>query len=75
MNDGELFDFDSEVEPILEVLCSKVIERSRMETLEEEELRVAKEQQREFEQLRNSELVEAQQLEAFENRRQLEIVP
>ena len=51
------------------------MERARMEVLEEEELRIIKEQQREFEQVRNSELVEAQQLEAFESRRQSEIVP
>ena len=60
---------------MLESLCGKVLERARMETLEEEELRIIKEQQREFEQLRNAELVEAQQLEAFESRRQNEIVP
>lgn len=41
--DGDLFDFDYEVEPILQVLLGKTIELSRMEVLEEEELRVMKE--------------------------------
>lgn len=36
--EGELFDFDLEAEPILEVLVGKVIEQSWMEVLEEEEL-------------------------------------
>lgn len=44
--DGDLFDFDYEVEPILAVLLGKTIEQSRMEVLEEEELRVIKEQQK-----------------------------
>merc|ERR1719337_195218 len=36
--DGELFDFDREVEPVLEVLVGKTLEQSMMEVLEEEEL-------------------------------------
>ena len=36
--EGELFDFDLEVEPILEVLVGKVLEQSLMEVLEEDEL-------------------------------------
>lgn len=35
---GDIFDFDEEVEPILGMLCMKVIEQSRMEVLEEQEL-------------------------------------
>ena len=38
IEEGELFDFDTEVEPILEVLVGKTLERSMMEVLEEEEL-------------------------------------
>ncbi|KAL4437850.1 hypothetical protein ABPG74_001021 [Tetrahymena malaccensis] len=66
--DGDLFDFDYEVEPILQVLLGKTLEQSRMEVLEEEELRVMKEQQKRFEQLRNAELAEMQRLEAKEKR-------
>ena len=39
-----------------------------MEVLEEEELRVMKEQQKKFEQLRNAELTDMQKLEANELR-------
>lgn len=74
MNDEDLFDFDEEVKPMLEALCNKLLDRARMETLEEDELKTVREQQREFEQLRNAELVEAQQMEACENRKQEEIV-
>jgi hypothetical protein len=39
VEDNELFIYDLEVEPILSVLCGKTLELSRMEVLEEEELR------------------------------------
>ena len=35
---GDLFDFELEVEPILEVLVGKVLEQGLMEVLQEEEL-------------------------------------
>ena len=66
--DGELFNFDEEVEPILNVLMSKIIEQSRMEVLEEEEIKEMKRKQREFEELRNRELCEVQKLEDKEAR-------
>jgi hypothetical protein len=68
--DPELFDFDKEIEPMLNVLVSKTLEQARMLALEEEELRVMKFQQKEFEEVRNAELIEAQRLEAAETRRQ-----
>ena len=37
------FNFDDDVEPILSVLCGKTLEISRMEVLEEEELREMRE--------------------------------
>lgn len=40
--DGILFDFNAEVEPMLNVLCSKTLEQARMEVLEEEEYRIMK---------------------------------
>jgi hypothetical protein len=40
--DGELFDFDYESVPILKVLIGKTMELSRMEVLEEEELKKMK---------------------------------
>lgn len=41
--DAELFDFDKEVEPMLNVLVLKTLEQARMEVLEEEELKIMKE--------------------------------
>ena len=41
--DYELFDFDKEVEPMLNVLVLKTLEQARMEVLEEEELKIMKE--------------------------------
>lgn len=71
--DGDLFDFDTEVEPILQVIVGKTLEQSRMEVLEEEELKAMKKHQIEFERLRDAELLEAQRLEEEERRREDEI--
>jgi hypothetical protein len=67
--DPDLFDFDAEIEPMLNVLVRKTLEQARMLALEEEELRVMKEQKKEYEEVRNAELIEAQRLEAAEERR------
>lgn len=67
MEDG-LFDFNVEVEPILSVLLTKTLEQARMEVLEEEELRIMKQQRRAFEQKKVSELAEVQRQEANERR-------
>jgi len=69
---GELFDFDLEVEPILEVLVGKTLEQSMMEVLEEEELEAIRRHQEEFEQIRNAELAEVQRLEAEVQRKAAE---
>ena len=66
--EGDLFDFDIEVKPILEVLIGKTLEQSLFEVLEEEELANLRQQQREFEEIRNAELVEMQRLEEQERR-------
>jgi hypothetical protein len=71
--EGELFDFDLEVEPILEVLVGKSIDQSLVEVVEEQELKAIKAQQEYFEQRRAAELAEAQRLEAAEQRRQQEV--
>jgi len=67
--DGDLFDFDMEVEPILEVLVGKTLEQSMMEVMEEEELQNMRAHQEHFEQMRNAELAETQRLEEGEKRR------
>merc|ERR1719337_483162 len=73
IEDGELFHFDREVEPILEVLVGKTLEQSMMEVLEEEELASLQRHQEEFERRRNAELQEVQRMEAAERRRQEEM--
>lgn len=40
--DEELFDFNEEVEPMLNVLCKKTLEQARMEVLEETEQAIIK---------------------------------
>ena len=66
--DGELFDFDLEVQPILQILVGKTTEQALLEVVEEEELKNLRQQQREFEELRNAELAEMQRLEEQEKR-------
>ncbi|XP_043267967.1 radial spoke head protein 3 homolog B isoform X2 [Venturia canescens] len=65
---GDLFDYDVEVQPILEVLVGKTIEQALIEVLEEEELAALKEQQRRFRELRAAEKAEQQRLEEQERR-------
>ena len=74
IEDGDLFCFDTEVEPLLNVLLSKTLEQARMEVLEEEEIKELKQQQRYYEEQRNRELAEVEALEDAENRRKQEIV-
>lgn len=65
----DLFDFDFEVTPILEVLVGKTLQVSMLELMEEEELDSIYKRQQEFEQMRNAELMEVQRLEAEASRR------
>lgn len=61
---NEIFDFDLEVIPLLEVLVGKTLEVSMLEVMEEEEIDAIKKQQKHFEMIRQSELMEIQRLEA-----------
>eukprot|EP00047_Mylnosiga_fluctuans_P003282 m.228370 g.228370 ORF g.228370 m.228370 type:complete len:449 (-) comp11733_c0_seq1:110-1456(-) len=63
IENGELFDFDLEVRPILEVLVGKTCEQALMEVMEEEELARLRHHQQQFEELFNAELVETQRRE------------
>ncbi|XP_069688847.1 putative uncharacterized protein DDB_G0271606 [Periplaneta americana] len=65
---GDLFDFDLEVQPILEVLVGKTVEQALIEVLEEEELAALRAQQRRFLELRAGEKAEHQRLEEQERR-------
>lgn len=69
---GELFDFDLEVEPILEVIVGKTLEIGMLEVLEEQELQEIRHRQELFEQARNAELAEVQRLEAEAKRKYAE---
>lgn len=69
IEEGDLFDFDLEVDPILEVLVGKTLEQAMMEVMEEEELAAMKQHQDQFEQIRNVELAETQRMEEAEKRR------
>lgn len=64
----QLFDFDLEVQPIIEVLVGKTIEQALIEVLEEEELAAIREQQRRFLEIRAAETAETQRLEEKEKR-------
>ena len=59
-----MFDFDLEVEPILQVLVGKCLEAARIEVLEVDESRNLQEFKKKFKQTREAALVETQRLEA-----------
>jgi hypothetical protein len=65
---GDLFDFDLEVEPLLEVLVGRTLHVAMLEVMQEEELEAIRLQQEEFEAVRNIELAEVQRLEAAARR-------
>ncbi|XP_061457797.1 radial spoke head protein 3 homolog [Rhineura floridana] len=66
--EGELFDFDIEVRPMLEVLVGKTIEQALLEVMEEEELANLRAHQYAYHELRCAELAEVQRLEEQERR-------
>ncbi|NXX79658.1 RSPH3 protein, partial [Urocolius indicus] len=68
IEEGELFDFDIEVKPILEVLIGKTVEQALLEVMEEEELAQLWARQRAYAELRNAELAEVQRLEEQDRR-------
>jgi hypothetical protein len=71
---GDLFDFDAEVEPILEVIVGRALEESIMEISRERELGRLRSSQMEFEKIRQAEMIEVQRLEQAEHRKQQERV-
>nr|CAD7595845.1 unnamed protein product [Timema genevievae] len=70
---GELFDFDREVLPILEVLIGKTLEQSLLEVLEEEEMAELRAQQQRFLARKCEERLKVGQLEEQERRIQEEV--
>ncbi len=71
--DPALFDFDLEVEPILQVLVGKAIELSKIEVIEENEQTKFEAHILKYQMLRESQLLAVQRLEAHSRRRQIEL--
>eukprot|EP00998_Keelungia_sp_KM082_P005967 NODE_2248_length_1103_cov_176.490779_g2230_i0.p1 GENE.NODE_2248_length_1103_cov_176.490779_g2230_i0~~NODE_2248_length_1103_cov_176.490779_g2230_i0.p1 ORF type:complete len:319 (-),score=83.55 NODE_2248_length_1103_cov_176.490779_g2230_i0:74-1030(-) len=69
IEEGDLFDYDFEVEPILEVMVGKTLEQAMLEVMQEDEVEAMRQQQLEFEQRRKEEAAETQRLEAEETRK------
>lgn len=61
--DGELFDFDAEVEPLLEMLVGRMVEQASLEVLNEEEYSELRRQQQEFLTIREAEIADLKRLQ------------
>ncbi|CAH8597673.1 unnamed protein product [Heterobilharzia americana] len=61
--ENDLFNFDLEVQPFLEVLIGKTIEQALLEVIDEEELANLRQQQQALEEIHNAELTEIARLE------------
>ncbi|KAF7253940.1 hypothetical protein EYD10_00414 [Varanus komodoensis] len=68
IEEGEIFEFDIEVKPMLEVLVGKTIEQALVEVMEEEELANLRAHQYAYHELRNAEIAEMYRLEEQERR-------
>lgn len=69
IQNGDLFHFDTEVDPILDVMVGKTLEQAMLEVMQEDEVELMRQQQMEFEQRRKEEVLESQRLEAAEKRK------
>lgn len=72
--DGDLFDFDSEVQPILETLVGRTLQQALTEVMHEEEIADLREQQQKMMAIREAELAELRRMEEQEKRLQGEKV-
>lgn len=68
--DPDLFDYENEVEPILQVLVGKSIEHARIEVIEDYEAQELKKHKRKFFQMKEAELMETQRMEEARGRKQ-----
>jgi len=62
--DDDLFDFETEVEVILQVLCGKALELARIEVIEEQECTDLAKQKQQYKKVKEAELIETQRMEA-----------
>lgn len=74
INDGELFDFDCEVQPILEALIGRTLQQALNEVVHEEEIAELREQQQKMQATREAEMAELRRLEDKEKKLQSEKV-
>lgn len=74
ITEGELFDFDEEVQPILETLIGRTLQQALTEVIHEEEIADLREQQQKMMASREAEMAELRRLEEQENRLQGEKV-
>lgn len=72
--DGDLFDFDVEVQPILETLIGRTLQQALTEVIHEEEIAELREQQQNMLASREAEMAELKRLEEQEARLQGEKV-
>ena len=68
-DDPDLFDFNLEVEPILQVLVGKCLEQARIEVIEAHENQVLSAHNAKYKQMREAMLVQTQRMEARQVRR------
>lgn len=71
--DPDLFDFDVEITPILQVLVGKALELARIEVLEEDENMMLARAKAKFQQIKEAELMNTQRVEASRFRKNDEI--
>lgn len=69
VEDNELFIFDDACEPVLSVLCGKVLETAHLEVCEEEELAEMRRVQRQFKDLNSGEIADVRKMEQDEQAR------
>jgi hypothetical protein len=69
IEDGDLFNFDEEVQPLVHIIVSKTLEESRREVLEEEELKHIKEQQEKYKKLNEVNINRVKAIEEKERKR------
>ena len=69
IEDGDLFNFDEEVQPLVHIIVSKTLEESRREVLEEEELKHIKEQQEKYKKLNEANNNRVKSIEERERKR------
>lgn len=72
VDDKELFDFELEVEPILQVLIGKATENARVEVIEDWEKDQLLDHKKKFLIIKEAELMETQRMEAARNRKRRE---